>query len=61
MGTIEFSEQDEDAFVETILKRVTTTPPNYLSIVDINRGVLQVAEDEASMLEIGPNRCAVKA
>ncbi len=61
LRTIEFREQDEDAFVDSILKRVTTTPPNYLMIVDINRGVLQVAEEEALALEIGPNRCAVKA
>ncbi|WP_274432325.1 MBL fold metallo-hydrolase [Alicyclobacillus sp. ALC3] len=51
---------DEDSFTEAVAGRLGATPPNYETIVDINRGVRPVSAQEASDLEIGPNRCAVK-
>lgn len=51
---------DEAIFTETVSEQLGETPPNYETIVDINRGVKQVSNEEASDLEIGPNRCAVK-
>lgn len=51
---------DEDSFTEAVAGRLGATPPNYETIVDINRGVRSVSAQEASDLEIGPNRCAVK-
>lgn len=35
------------------------TPPNYETIIEINKGQKRVSEEEATELEIGPNRCAV--
>lgn len=51
---------DEDVFTEAVAGRTGATPPNYETIVQINRGVTHVTDQEASDLEIGPNRCAVK-
>lgn len=52
--------EDEDSFTEAVAGNLGATPPNYETIVDINRGVREVSPQEASDLEIGPNRCAVK-
>ncbi|OFW80343.1 MAG: hypothetical protein A2201_12820 [Alicyclobacillus sp. RIFOXYA1_FULL_53_8] len=53
---------DEDVFTESVAGGAggTATPPNYETIVNINRGLVQISEQEASDLEVGPNRCAVK-
>ena len=51
---------DEDVFTESVAGRAGATPPNYETIVNINRGTVQVSAQEASDLEVGPNRCAVK-
>ena len=50
----------EDAFTGAITGNLGLTPPNYDTIVHVNRGLAAVNEQEASDLEIGPNRCAVK-
>jgi glyoxylase-like metal-dependent hydrolase (beta-lactamase superfamily II) len=51
---------DEETFTEAVSGNTGATPPNYETIVAINRGVQEVSDQEASDLEIGPNRCAVK-
>jgi glyoxylase-like metal-dependent hydrolase (beta-lactamase superfamily II)/rhodanese-related sulfurtransferase len=51
---------DREAFVETVVGNTGATPPNYDTVIRINRGVFNVSEDEKTELEIGPNRCAVK-
>jgi glyoxylase-like metal-dependent hydrolase (beta-lactamase superfamily II) len=51
---------DEAIFTESVAKNTGATPPNYETIIDINRGVLSVSDEEKTNLEIGPNRCAVK-
>ncbi|MCF8566442.1 MBL fold metallo-hydrolase [Alicyclobacillus tolerans] len=51
---------DEDVFTESVAGRAGATPPNYETIVQINRGNVHVTQQEASDLEVGPNRCAVK-
>ncbi|QSO46331.1 MBL fold metallo-hydrolase [Alicyclobacillus mengziensis] len=51
---------DEESFTEAVSGNTGATPPNYETIVAINRGMLEVSNEEASDLEIGPNRCAVK-
>ena len=50
----------EERFTDAVAQRAGATPPNYETVVQINRGALDVSDDEASELEIGPNRCAVK-
>ena len=51
---------DEDVFTESVAGRAGQTPPNYETIVNINRGLIAISVQEASDLEVGPNRCAVK-
>lgn len=51
--------EDRETFTETVAGSVGATPPNYEEIVDINRGMVEVTVDQATELEIGPNRCAI--
>jgi glyoxylase-like metal-dependent hydrolase (beta-lactamase superfamily II) len=48
----------EDDFVAWAIANVKDRPPNYKHIVRINAGTEQ-RSDEATTLELGPNRCAV--
>lgn len=51
----------EDTFTTQIVgAAATATPPNYLTIVQVNRGLLAPVGEELSDLEVGPNRCAAK-
>jgi glyoxylase-like metal-dependent hydrolase (beta-lactamase superfamily II) len=49
--------EDEDSFVEKVVGRVTPTPENYESIVELNRSGERPVGDPAE-LEAGANRCA---
>lgn len=51
---------DRGRFTASVTKNTGAEPPNYGTVVQINRGILTVTEQEATELEIGPNRCAVK-
>jgi glyoxylase-like metal-dependent hydrolase (beta-lactamase superfamily II) len=51
--------RDKEVFTEWVAGSVGETPPHYEEIIGINRGVLEVLPDQATELEIGPNRCAV--
>lgn len=51
---------DEAIFTEAVTGNTGETPPNYETIIDINRGLRPITDEEATELEIGPNRCAVK-
>jgi hypothetical protein len=53
----EMSQQD---FTDKMVQNAGETPPNYTTIVQINRGEYSPSQTEASELEVGPNRCAVK-
>lgn len=50
---------DVELFTEMVAGQTGATPPNFEAIVDINRGIKHVTVEEATELEIGPNRCAV--
>ncbi|MCF6093587.1 MBL fold metallo-hydrolase [Microaerobacter geothermalis] len=52
---------DKEEFTKMVATSAesSTKPPNFEDIVAINRGVKRVDADEATELEIGPNRCAV--
>ena len=51
---------EKAAFTEMVAGAASTeTPPTYEAIISINRGEKSVGEEEATELEIGPNRCAV--
>lgn len=52
--------EDKASFTEQVASAASMEkPPNFEEIVAINRGELQVDEERAIELEIGPNRCAV--
>ncbi|MEZ2657811.1 MBL fold metallo-hydrolase [Aneurinibacillus aneurinilyticus] len=51
--------EDREQFTEMVAGASGATPPNYEEIVQINRGIAHVTAEEATTLEIGPNRCAV--
>jgi len=52
--------EDKALFTEQVASAASMEkPPNFEEIVAINRGELQVDEERAIELEIGPNRCAV--
>jgi glyoxylase-like metal-dependent hydrolase (beta-lactamase superfamily II) len=48
----------EEAFTQTILKRIPPTPPNYLRISELNRQG-DLSGVDALDLEAGANRCAI--
>jgi hypothetical protein len=49
---------DEREFVETIISKLPPTPPNYLTISEINKlGTFE--GHNLSELEAGANRCAI--
>lgn len=50
----------EAEFTKAVAGQTGLTPPNYDTIVQINRGLVSPTKQEATELEIGPNRCAVK-
>jgi glyoxylase-like metal-dependent hydrolase (beta-lactamase superfamily II) len=50
---------DEAAFVERLTREGEEKPPNYRAIIDANRGRLDLEDDEATGIELGPNNCAV--
>ena len=49
---------DESAFVEAVLEDMPPRPANYEEIIATNLGQRETDEDEAFMLELGPNNCA---
>ena len=50
--------ESENIFVERILTRIPSTPPNYERIVEFNeRG--ELPDGDLTELEAGANRCAV--
>jgi glyoxylase-like metal-dependent hydrolase (beta-lactamase superfamily II) len=48
----------EDEFVERLTSGDHEKPPNYERVIDINRGEESVEMQEATELEMGPNRCS---
>ncbi len=56
---IDLLELDEESFVERLTDRLPEKPPNYESVIEINTGrETPVDDDQATELELGPNRCA---
>ena len=48
-----------DQFVESILLKLPPSPPNYLTIAEINKSG-NIADFIVADLEVGANRCAIK-
>jgi len=52
---------DRDAFLERFETNVPAKPPNYETVIAINRGRRKRPDErEATELELGPNRCAAE-
>lgn len=49
----------EDEFVAWAIDSVSPRPPNYATIVELNRSGAPLGAEERSDLEAGPNRCAI--
>ncbi len=49
---------DESAFVERLTGEGNEKPPNYETVIDVNRGRRELDESEATEVELGPNNCA---
>ncbi|WP_144903170.1 MBL fold metallo-hydrolase [Halobellus captivus] len=49
---------DEAAFVERLAGGENEKPPNYETVIAVNRGRRELGEDEATEVELGPNNCA---
>lgn len=57
---LEILDLNEDKFVSRLTEEVPEEPPNYETIVAINRGIEELEdEEEAEQLELGPNNCSV--
>jgi glyoxylase-like metal-dependent hydrolase (beta-lactamase superfamily II) len=56
-GSVRVLQQDEEAFVEAVARRVTPTPENFERIVELNRAG-ETPEGDPTELEAGANRCA---
>lgn len=50
---------DRDAFVQATIVDMPPQPANFKDIRQVNMGKVNPTPDEATELEIGPNRCAV--
>jgi glyoxylase-like metal-dependent hydrolase (beta-lactamase superfamily II) len=51
--------QDERTFLRWIADHQTTFPDAYRTIKEANLGLATVSDDDAELLETGPNQCAV--
>ena len=56
---LQLLELDAESFVETLTDRLPEKPPNYETVIEINTGrETGVDDQQATELELGPNRCA---
>ena len=56
-GAVSLLAEEEQVFVEALLKRIPPTPPNHLHIVMFNEAG-ELPEGDPTLLEAGANRCA---
>jgi glyoxylase-like metal-dependent hydrolase (beta-lactamase superfamily II) len=56
-GSLQY--EDRKAFVEWVLARKTSFPDAYRKIKAVNVGLLPVSKEEADVLEVGKNECAL--
>jgi len=52
--------QDERAFLQWIAAHTPVFPESYRTIKMANLGLVEVSDDEAEILEFGPNQCAIR-
>jgi len=59
--TLPALQMERPAFIDWASSQAAPRPPNYVDIVEANIAGLPLAEERRSLLEQGPNRCAVDA
>lgn len=56
---IDLLSTSREEFVRAITASLPEKPPNYETVIDVNRGVESIEEESRAIeLELGPNRCA---
>ena len=55
---VEILQLDEEAFVDRLTRGDHEKPPNYERVIAVNRGEEEVEAQEATEMEMGPNRCS---
>jgi glyoxylase-like metal-dependent hydrolase (beta-lactamase superfamily II) len=58
-GLIALERETEEGFVLYLLESLPTFRPEYLDIKRVNAGLLVPSEEDATMLELGKNLCAL--
>jgi thiosulfate/3-mercaptopyruvate sulfurtransferase len=59
---LDLLQTNREAFVEHLTARIPEKPPNYERVIEINTGRTEIEdEQEATEIELGPNRCAAEA
>ena len=58
-GQLDLFALDRETFVERVTGQSNEKPPNFETVIDVNRGVLELDFEEGADLELGPNNCAV--
>tara|TARA_Y100000590_G_scaffold450575_1_gene590474 strand:+ start:1280 stop:2434 length:1155 start_codon:yes stop_codon:yes gene_type:complete len=53
-----FSLSSENEFVQFIIDNMRESPEVYIDIKKVNRGLVQVTEQEADIMDLGKNECA---
>ncbi|WP_435194424.1 MBL fold metallo-hydrolase [Natronomonas sp. EA1] len=52
--------EEKDSFVAQLTESLPEKPPNYETVIGVNRGHDSVDDEQAIELELGPNRCAAE-
>lgn len=52
--------REKQTFCGRLLERIGVTPPNYETMIQMNRHLLTLPLEQVSELETGPNRCSVQ-
>ncbi|MFC4550575.1 MULTISPECIES: MBL fold metallo-hydrolase [Halorussus] len=55
---VDLLQADEEAFVDRLTRGDHEKPPNYEQVIAVNRGEAEVEAQEATEMEMGPNRCS---
>src|SRR5512141_2372727 len=58
-GLVALQRKSEDGFVRYLLASLPKFSPEYVDIKRVNAGLLAAAEEDASILELGKNICAL--
>ena len=58
--SLDILRHERGSFIDIITAKLPEKPPNYESVISINSGHETADDEEATELELGPNRCAAE-